>query len=802
MLKSYFTVAIRNILKHKLFSAINILGMTIGITACLLIVLYVVDELSFDRFHRDSKRIYQVGLHGKMGGQDIHVANTCPPMAAALKSDIPEVEDATRIAQYFGKPAVKYEDKIFAEDRVLFVDSNFFDFFSFKLIEGDPRTVLNEPNEVVITPATAAKYFGSEPAVGKLLTIGSTNQTYKVTGIVEEAPSNSHVRFNMLISAISSENLKSTTWLNNFMFTYYKVYPNANAEQVNSKFAGLVEKYIGPEIEKFMGVSLKHFIEQGAEYGYFSTALTDIHLHSTAQGGLEPSGNIMYVYFFSGIGIFILVIACINFMNLSTAQSAGRAKEVGLRKTLGSLRPQLVRQFLAETTLYSAVAVLLALVLCYILLPQFNTLAGKTLGMALLTSPIYILGLLSVILVVGLIAGSYPAFYLTSFSVVEVLKGKLRAGMKSKGVRSFLVVFQFALSIFLMIFTAIVFQQVKFMQQQNLGIDKNNIIVINNTGRLKTNKEAFGNALKQQTGIITASYSNNSFPGVNNTTVFREAASEQDHIMGIYYADYEHQNVMKFELKEGRYFSRDFPSDSSAIILNEAAVREFNFDKALDGEILYNENGNEFKKYKVIGVMKNFNFESFKSAVRPLAIVLGKDQGNLMIRYEGNPSEALGSIEKLWKEYATGEPFEYQFLDQSFDQLFRAEQRMGTIFGIFSGLAIFVACLGLFALSAFTSEQRTKEIGIRKALGASSLSVLLLLSKEFTRLVLFAFVPAAAAGWYISSRWLQDFAYRIEISPVIIVLSGITAILIAWITVSLQSIRTARLNPVVSLRYE
>jgi putative ABC transport system permease protein len=353
-----------------------------------------------------------------------------------------------------------------------------------------------------------------------------------------------------------------------------------------------------------------------------------------------------------------------------------------------------------------------------------------------------------------------------------------------------------------MIFTAIVFQQVKFMQQQNLGIDKNNIIVINNTGRLKTNKEAFGNALKQQTGIITASYSNNSFPGVNNTTVFREAASEQDHIMGIYYADYEHQNVMKFELKEGRYFSRDFPSDSSAIILNEAAVREFNFDNALDGEILYNENGNEFKKYKVIGVIKNFNFESFKSAVRPLAIVLGKDQGNLMIRYEGNPSEALSSIEKLWKEYATGEPFEYQFLDQSFDQLFRAEQRMGTIFGIFSGLAIFVACLGLFALSAFTSEQRTKEIGIRKALGASSWSVLLLLSKEFTRLVLFAFVPAAAASWYISSRWLQDFAYRIEISPVIIVLSGITAILIAWATVSLQSIRTARLNPVVSLRYE
>jgi putative ABC transport system permease protein len=802
MIKNYFTVAVRNILKHKLFSAINILGMTIGLTACLMIVLYVVDELSFDRFHKDADRIYQVGLHGKLGGQDIRVANTCPPMAAALKAEFPEVDDAIRVAQFFGKPAVKFEDKVFAEDKVLFVDSNFFEFFNFTLLEGNARTALKEPNTVVLTPAMATKYFGNESAIGKLMTIGSGEKTFTVTGIVEEAPSNSHFHFNMLISAESNENLKSPVWLNNFMFTYYKLHPNATVDQVNSKFIGLVEKYIGPDLERFMGASLSQFLEQGGEYGYYSTKLTDIHLHSTSQGDIEPGGNIMYVYFFGGIGIFILVIACINFMNLSTAQSAGRAKEVGLRKTLGSLRGQMIGQFLAESTLYSLVAVILSLVACYGLLPYFNVLSGKYLSMDLFTTPLFLAGIMVLVLFVGLVAGSYPAFYLTSFSAVEVLKGKLRAGLKSKGVRSSLVVFQFALSIFLMIFTAVVFQQVKFMQHQNLGIDKNNVIVLNNTGRLKSNKDAFRNALTQQTGIAKVSYSNNNFPGVNNTTIFREAASEQDHIMGVYYADYDHMDVMRFELKEGRYFSRDFPSDSMAIIMNEAAIREFNFTDALNAEVLYSENGGEFRKYKVIGVMKNFNFESFKSQVRPLAILLGGDAGNLMIRYEGHPTEVLGSVEKLWKEYASNEPFEYLFLDQSFDQLFRAEQRMGTIFGIFSGLAIFVACLGLFALAAFTSEQRTKEIGIRKAMGASSLRVMVLLSREFTRLVLFAFVPAAAAGWYVSNTWLQDFAYRIEISPIVILASGLMAIFIAWATVSFQSVKAARSNPVDSLRYE
>lgn len=799
MFNNYFKVALRNILKHKFFSAINILGMTIGITACLLIILYIADELSYDRFHRSAERIYQVGLHGKIGGQDIHTANTCPPMSAVLVSELPEVEASTRLAPHWGKPSIKFGNNAFTEEKTFYADSNFFQFFSFELLEGDPATALKEPNSVVLTEDISKKYFGEEPAIGRILTVGNDNRSFKVTGVAANPPRNSHFTFTILFSASSWDHLKSQEWLNNYLFTYFLLRENTRVESVNQKFEALVEKYVGPEIENFMGMNVKEMKAQGGDYGYYSTKITDIHLHSISQGDIEPGGSIMHIYFFGGIGIFILVIACINFMNLSTARSAGRAKEVGLRKTLGSLRGQMIGQFLAESTLYSAAAVLLSLVLCYYFLPYFNLLSGKALGIGLFASPLFVAGILALILFVGLAAGSYPAFYLTSFNAVEVLKGKVRAGMKSKGVRSFLVVFQFGISIFLIIFTIIVYQQIQHMQEKNLGMDKENIFVLQNTGRLGNNKEAFRNALLQQSGVLKVSYTNNTFPGVNNTTVFKASGSEQDHIMGQYFADYDHLDVMKFEMKEGRYFSKDFPGDTLSIILNEAAVKEFGFQNAIGEEMFYAPTK---ERLKVIGIVKNFNFESFKEQVRPLAIRLTKNDNNLLVRYEGNPQTLISSIENLWKQNSSNEPFEYTFMDEEFDNLFRAEQRMGTILSIFSGLAIFIASLGLFALAAFTAEQRTKEIGIRKAMGASMFSLTVLLSREFTRLVLYAFIPAAAAGWYVSNEWLSGFAYRVDISPWIIVGSGLIAIIIAWITVSYQSVKTARTNPVKALRYE
>ena len=800
MFRNYFKVAFRNILKYKFFSFINIIGMMIGVTACLLIILYVSDELSFDKFHARSDRMYQMALHGKIAGQEIYTSTTCPPMAATLVSDIPEIEEATRLDTY-GSAAVKYGEKAFTEDKLFYADSNFFQFFSFKLIEGDPKTALKEPNSIVFTQELATKYFGNEPAMGKLVTVGNDAATYKVTGIAANAPTNSHVIFTGLVSASTAEHLKSTVWLNNGMYTYFILHEGASLDAATEKFKNLVVKYVGPELERFMGVTFKQMGEQGGAYGYFATKVTDIHLRSKTQHNIEPSGNITYVYFFAGIGVFIIVIACINFMNLSTARSAGRAKEVGLRKTLGSLRGQLIGQFLSESMIYSLIAIVLALVSCYFLLPFFNTLSGKYLGMDVFLTPAFLLGIVALVIFVGFIAGSYPAFYLTSFNVVEVLKGKVRAGMKSGSVRSTLVVCQFALSIFLIIFTTVVYQQITYMQERNVGIDKHNVLIVQNAGRIGKNLEGFKNTIKQQPGIVHASFTNNHFPGVNNTTVFKSSGDEQDHIMGVYYADYDHMDVMKFEMKEGRYFSRDFPSDSSAILLNEAAVKEFGFKNPLQEEIIYNNNG-KLEHLKIVGVYKDFNFESMKMKVRPLAIRLSNTSYQLMVRYEGSPKEIVSIIEKVWKQQAPGEPFDYNFLDENFDELFRVEQRMGQVFSVFSGLAIFIACLGLFALAAFTAEQRTKEIGIRKALGASPAGLIVLLSKEFTRLVIIAFVPAAIAGWFIVDNWLSGFEYRIDVSPMVYIGSGLAAIVIAWLTVSYQSVKAAAANPVNSLRYE
>ena len=800
MLKNYLKLAVRNIMKHKFFSAINILGMSIGIAACLLILLYVVDELSYDRFHANADRIYQVGLHAKIGDQDITVANTPPPMAETFVEEIPGIEEATRIGSFWGTPSIKYEDKTFTEEKVYHADSNFFDFFSYKLVEGDPKTALVDPNTVVLTESLARKYFGNESALGKLITVGGY-QTYKVTGVTEDAPLNSHFIYKVLISTASAEQFQRPAWLNNFLYTYIMVGEKTQIADIESKFPELILKYVGPEVERFLGVNMKDMEKSGGDYGYFLTPLTDIHLRAKTRDGLEPAGNIMHVYFFAGIGFFIILIACINFMNLSTARSAGRAKEVGLRKTLGSLRGQMVRQFLAESILYSFIGVLIALVICYFVLPEFNLLSGKHLGMDVFARPMFVLAILVLILFVGLVAGSYPAFYLTSFSVVEVLKGKVRAGMKSKGVRSGLVIFQFFLSIALMIFTGIVYQQITYMQERNLGIDKHNVLVLSNAGHLGEQRNAFKNALLQQASIVKASYSNNSFPGVNNTTVFKSAASEQDRIMGVYFADYDHQDVLKFELSQGRYFSRDFPSDSSAILLNEAAVKEFGFSNPLQEEIIFNDDGKN-ERLKVIGVFRDFNFESLKAEIRPLAIRLINDSYTLMIRYQGGAADAVSTVEKLWKQYVPGQPFDYTFLDEDFDETFRSEQRMGQLFTVFSGLAIFIACLGLFALAAFMAEQRTKEIGIRKVMGASTTGLTMMLSREFTKLVIIAFIPAAVVAWLGVYLWLSGFAYRVGINPFVFVGSGLIATVIAWLTVSFQSLKAAASNPVNSLRYE
>lgn len=804
MLKNYFTIAIRNILKRKFFTGINILGMTAGITACLLIALYIINEFSYDRFHANANRIYQVGLHKKFGVQDVRSASICPPLADAMMTEIPEVESTFRMHQW-GKPIFQYGEKAFTEDKVFFAESNFFDFFSFRLISGDPKTALKEPNSVVLTETTARKYFGDENPLEKLILMGEGEDKvpYKITGIAADCRSNSHFSFDVLLSDAGPDNyFNSNAWLNSGVFTYFLLRENTSVSDVEKKFEDIVTKYVASEVQQFLGNSLDQFRKTGGVYIYYTTKITDIHLKSTSQIDIEPGGSMMYVYVFGGIGIFIVLIACINFMNISTAQSAGRAKEVGLRKTFGSLRSQMIGQFLAESMLYSLVAVSLAVVLCYFLLPAFNLLSGKELSMIDLLDIEFILGVGLMLLVVGLLAGSYPAFYLTSFSAVEVLKGKVTMGLKSKGTRSTLVVFQFAISIFLIIVTSVVYTQINFMQQLQMGMDKENVLVIETGHRLGKNGDAFRTALVKQTGISNVSFTVNKFPEVYSPGVMRYGSSGGDHFVGIYWADVDFQDVLKIEMKDGRYFSKDFLSDSTAVVINEAAAKEFGFYKTEGQEILYSPNGTLVPAH-VIGIMKDFNFESYRDNVRPLAIFpYPFSFGNLMVRYEGNAKTVIENTSKLWQQYGNSEPFEYTFMDENFDKLYRSEERIGHVLSVFSGLAIFIACLGLFALAAFTTEQRTKEIGIRKVMGASVGSLSMTLTKEFIILVFIAFVPAGTIGWWVSSQWLNGFAYRVEISPFIFLIACVSAITIAWVTVGYQSIKAARANPVDSLRHE
>ena len=801
MYKNYLLIALRNIRKQTFYSFINIFGLTIGISACLLIGMYVVDELSYDQFHSNIDNIYRIGLHGKIQGQEIETSNSNPVMIDAMVREIPGVESGIRVRQ-IGDIVFKNEDIAFTEDQVLFADSNFFEFFSFKLISGEADRVLDQPNTMVLTSEMAEKYFGQEDAVGKILTVGNDRTEYKVTGIAEKAPSNSHLKYNAILSMKTiEEQMNQNGWTSNFLYNYYLKDENSRVEDIDAKLEVLTVERVGPELQQFMGVDFEEFKKSGGEYGYYSYPMKDTHLRAGFTDDMEPNGDMMYVYIFSIVGAFILLIACINFMNLSTARSAGRSKEVGMRKALGSYRQQLIGQFISESIIYSLIATILAVILAYLVLPQFNFISGKELVFENFITTQSILGMIVLAIIVGVIAGSYPAFYLTSFKPVEVLRGKVKAGMKSKGIRSSLVVFQFWISIILIVCTSVVYNQLQYMQDKNLGFEKENVLVLRNAFRLDNNMMPFKNSLEGYTGIKAVSYTDNVFPGVNNTTVFRDAQSDIDHLMGSYFADWDHQKALNFEVVEGRYFSKDFPSDSSVVLINEAAMREMGWE-SIDGMQIMKFFGDEPEKVPVIGVIKDFNFESLKENIRPIVLSFTERGNNILVRFEGSSKDVLTATEKLWKENAPGEPFEYTFLDENYDELFRAEQRLGTIFSLFTALAIFIACLGLFALASFMAEQRTKEIGIRKAMGATIFNLTGLLSREFTKLVGISFLLAIFPSYYFMGKWLNGFAYREEMSVWIFVVAGVLSLLIAWITVSYQALKAAIADPVKSLKYE
>ena len=806
MFKNYFKIAFRNLWRNKAFSTINIFGLAIGIATCLIIMLFVQNELSYDRYNTKADQMVRVVFRGTVDGQKMKEANVMPPVAKTLLANYPEIKQATRLRKD-GSQFISYGDKSFKEDGLAFVDPNFFEVFTLPLIEGNSSSALSQPNSIVITKAIANKYFGNEAPLGKVLMIKGAPTGFKVTGVINKVPENSHFHFDFFESMENVPDAKSASFMTSNYNTYLVLQKGYDYKKLQAKLPEFVDRYIGPQLQQGMGISIDQFRKNGNDIGLYLQLLTDIHLHSDFTNDLEPKGDIRYVYIFSAIAFFMLLIACINFMNLSTAGASKRAREVGIRKVLGSMRMQLVRQFLTESILLSALALLVALVFVKIALPFFNRFSGKELSL-LLAGNLWLLPfLLLLIFIPGIFAGSYPAFFLSSFKPVMVLKGKFSSGRKTLGLRSGLVVFQFFISILLIAGTTVVYRQLSFIQQIKLGYDKSQVIILPEAYLLQNNQQSFYNQLLQESRVENVSvsgyipagstYGNNFFiyPGNNISAMLKTLR---------YDVDYNYLATLGMKMDYGRYFSKDFGTDSTGIILNETAARAFGWNNnALNKIVSTKDNDGKQSSYHVIGVVKDFHFKSMHELISPLVMVLGNGAGTMIVKAKTKDiAGLLTTMKNDWAALSPEGPMNYSFLDDRVQQTYEAEQKMGGILAIFAGLTIFVACLGLFGLVTFTAEQRTKEIGIRKVLGASVPSIFQLLSKEFLKLVVIAMLVATPVAWVVMNHWLQDFAYRIHITWRIFALAGCVAIFIALLTVSFQAIKAAVANPVKSLRTE
>jgi putative ABC transport system permease protein len=802
MIKNYLKTALRIMLRQKAYSAINIAGLSIGIAASLIIIIYVADELSFDKMHQDAKRIYRVGFAGRLQGNSVQTANSPAPVAEALQREVPQVAEVVRFGLWRTMP-MSVGDKNFTENHVLVADSNFFKFFSFPIVKGNIETFLQGPNKVVITESVARRYFGNDDPIGKIMMRGAERTAAEVVGIAKDPPHNSHITFDVVLSGESWDFMHDTGWTSNNLYTYFKIHAGTDVNSVKTQLDRMVETNMGAELEKYTGMTFKQFREQGNDVGLFIQPLLDIRLKSNITDEIMPNGNIQYLYIFAVIALFIILVACINFMNLSTARSSNRAKEVGVRKTIGALRSRLIFQFISESMLYAIISTLLALAIIGVSLQPFNILAGKELNLSILAHPVVIAALVMFTLIIGLVAGSYPAFYLTAFKPTEVLKGKIRSGFKNSVLRNVLVVFQFIISIALIFGSLVVYRQLDYMQKKNLGFDKENLVSLLHTMSLKTNAQAFKTELQSNPLFKGASYANNLPPRLTWTNVFRKGGSEQDFLLHVYQVDVDHLKTMGYEIMEGRFFSRDFKTDTAAIVLNETAYKQMAF-KNLDEAVVLSYHTETPTPLKVVGVLKDFNFHSLRDNVKAMGVLLGPEPNfEMAIRLAaGNSREQIKELETIWKKYAPDAAFEYSFVDQNFDALFRAEQRMSQIILIFTLLAIGIACLGLFGLAAYTAEQRAKEISIRKVMGASVSQVMILLSKDFTILVMIAFIIASPLAWYAAEQWLSGFANRIPIDTSFVIISGLISLMIALATISYQSINAARENPINAMRSE
>jgi len=802
MISNYMKVALRNIRKYKGYSFINITGLAVGMACFILILLWVQNELSYDKHHEKADRIYRI-----IYGFDEPIALTPAPMAKVLMETFPEVEYTGRFRDY-GTFLVTHKNKRFNESDVFFGDHALYDIFTMPFLKGDPSKALTEPNSIVLTAPTAYKYFGNQDPMGKMLKLDNQDILYKVTGVVEEPPPTSHFHFNVMASLNSLDESRDPFWGNNNFHTYILLKEGVKPSQLERKFPELIRKHVAHQIEELLGYPFEEYIAEGNQWTYRLQPVTDIHLHSHLRFEVEPNGDISYVIIFIVIAMFILVIACINFMNLTTARSANRANEVGIRKVMGANGTALIPQFLSESMLISLFALILAIFIVSATLPAFNNLTAKQIGLHSIWSLKGALLLLGLALTVGLFAGSYPAFLLSSFRPIVVLRGKFSTGSKNSRFRNILVILQFIISMVILVGTFVVYRQLAFMQNSRLGFDKDQILVLRWTYPPEGDKKTFVQATLKHPDIKNMSFATGypGFPRFSYNTHHLEGAHQSGSVnINLVWADYRFLETLGVKMKSGRYFSEAFSTDTSGIIINEVAARAFGLEDPI-GKRLVGGDKYDFNRLiakAIIGVVEDFHFTSLHQDIGPFMIEFIPDSFFGFALVKINTRNIPGTIDFLKSEfeaYSPGQIFLYSFLDEEFDALYRGEVRTGRLFSVFSVLALVIACLGLFGLISFVAQQRAKEIGVRKVLGASVPQIIVLLCREMMLLVLLSAVIASPMAYFMMKRWLQSFAFQVGISPVLFLATVVFIGLIALVTVGSQAIRAALANPVDSLR--
>ncbi len=803
MILNYFKTALRHLRKNKVFSLINILGLSIGLACCGLIAAYLRDETSYDTYPVQAGQIYRVDL-GLLGNTQANYPMVDVAVGPGMEAAYPSILAFTRLGR-LGTSFVQTGTRQFKEKGLAFADSSFFSIFTVPFLEGDAHTALVQPNSLVITKSFAAKYFGEGPALGKTLDLLAYGAC-RITGVIEKIPDNAHFHFDAFLS-LTTLPTPHPTWSNAGYYTYLLLAPQADPKKLQARFPELVAKYVVPEVQHDMGVTLAEAQKAVNTFVFSLIPITDIHLHSNTKYELEANGDNHYIFIFGALAIFILLLACANFTNLSTAGSAARAREVGVRKVMGSVKSQLVVQFLTESILLTACAMVLAMSLVSVLLPWFNQVSGKNISFQSFMGYFPATAAFGLILLVGSIAGLYPAFFLSSFNTIKVLKGggALQGGRNSL-LRSGLVVFQFFVSIALIAATGVVYRQLRFMQDKQPGYDREQVLYIQDAGLLGTNQEVYRQLLLRDKRVLDASISW-CVPGsgeMNGTEIYPKsdsAANSRNIHANIYQIDYDYLPTLGLQLINGRNFSREFPTDSTGVLINEAAAADLGWAHTDPiGKTIIRSGRLE---YKVVGVVRDFHYLSVKEKIAPLMMLLGNNGGGILVKINNSDAgKFLADARKNWSAFHPAGPFAWYFLDERFAGLYAAEERTGRLFTAFTIIAIVIAGLGLFGLATYAAEQRRREIGIRKVLGATIPQVLTLISKEFLFLITLAFLLSIPVTWWAMQQWLRDFAYRAALNAWNFVGPGAAALFIALLAVSFQATKAALTNPVKSLRSE